>query len=112
MGKAIVYCQTCGKNLREEDFDRGRAFKIDNRPYCADCRPAVPEPEPVPSPPRRSSTERIPAVRPPKDRPGSTGRIPKAQAAPGQSSTLLWISIAVLAAIGVLVAVLLSSRTE
>jgi hypothetical protein len=112
MGKAIVYCQTCGKNLREEDFDRGRAFKIDNRPYCADCRPAAPDPEPAPSPPRRSSSERIPAVRPAKDRPGSTGRIPKAQAAPGQNPALLWISIAVLAAVVVLVAVLMSNRTE
>lgn len=39
MGKPILYCSDCGTNLREEDFDRGRAAHLDHRPFCIECRP-------------------------------------------------------------------------
>ena len=35
----IVYCGGCGKALRGDDFDRGRAVILDNRPWCFECRP-------------------------------------------------------------------------
>jgi hypothetical protein len=52
MGRPIVYCQGCGKSLREEEFDRGRAYTIDNRPFCIECRPAPAA--------RKASSQRIP----------------------------------------------------
>lgn len=40
MGKEIVYCGGCGKSLREEEFEKGRAHVHENQPYCVTCRPA------------------------------------------------------------------------
>ncbi|HEV3026906.1 MAG TPA: hypothetical protein VG457_04995, partial [Planctomycetota bacterium] len=58
MGRQIVYCEGCGHNLREDDFEKSRARMIDNRPFCAECRPFRPgEGEPG----RRTSSGRIPA---------------------------------------------------
>lgn len=42
----IVYCGGCGKVLREDDFSRGQARFLDNRPWCAECRP--PDKNPIP----------------------------------------------------------------
>src|SRR5262245_55375106 len=100
MGKAIVYCQTCGKSLREEDFDRRRAFRQEHSNFCVECRPelkAAVSREPTPPPaPRRSVSERVPLARPPDaERPGSTARIGKAQDPPGRSAALLWIGIGI-----------------
>jgi hypothetical protein len=100
MGKAIVYCQTCGKSLREEDFDRRRAFRQENSNFCVDCRPelkAAVSREPTPPPaPRRSVSERVPLARPPEaERPGSTARISKAQDPPGRSAALLWFAVGI-----------------
>jgi len=39
MGKQIVYCGGCGRSLYEDDFARGKAHTVDNRPFCAGCRP-------------------------------------------------------------------------
>lgn len=39
MGREIVYCGDCGRRLSEDEFDHGRAHFVENRPYCADCRP-------------------------------------------------------------------------
>lgn len=44
MGKGIVYCQDCGKSLREEMFEQGKAHTVDDRPYCIACR--APDPTP------------------------------------------------------------------
>ncbi|HVR83364.1 MAG TPA: hypothetical protein VMU54_03575 [Planctomycetota bacterium] len=58
MGRQIVYCEGCGHNLREDDFEKSRARMIDNRPFCIECRPFRPgEAEPA----RRSSSGKIPA---------------------------------------------------
>jgi hypothetical protein len=56
MGKPIVYCEGCGRSLREEEFARGRAAWVDGRPVCGECRGASPEPGPAArAGPRRSA---------------------------------------------------------
>jgi hypothetical protein len=47
----IVYCGGCGKLLRRDDFDRGLARFLDNRPWCVDCKP--PDRDPIPTAPVR-----------------------------------------------------------
>jgi len=37
MGKAITYCNRCQNQIREADFDRGSAFRIEDRAYCQAC---------------------------------------------------------------------------
>jgi len=37
MGKAITYCNTCQTQIREADFERGTAFRIEDRAYCQKC---------------------------------------------------------------------------
>lgn len=63
MGKSIVYCDGCGKSLPEDEFTRGKAHVIDERPFCIACKP-LPEPPaarpPTPSPlPKKIATSRI-----------------------------------------------------
>ena len=41
MGKEIVYCGGCGKSLWEDDFSKGKAHTVDNRPYCIQCKVPV-----------------------------------------------------------------------
>lgn len=87
MGKPIVYCVGCGNNLRENDFYDGEAVMLDNRPYCAKCRPknvpseSPPKAQPAPSaPPPKTSTSRIPLQRPTTARKlAGTGRVPQAE---------------------------------
>ena len=71
MGRQIVYCEGCGNSLREDDFERGRARMLDNRPYCTECRPFA-DGE-VGPPPRRPSSGKIPA---PPPRKNATGPVP------------------------------------
>lgn len=49
MGKSIVYCDGCGRSLPQDEFDRGKAHFVEERPYCTGCKPL---PESPPSPPR------------------------------------------------------------
>lgn len=77
MGRQIVYCEGCGNSLREDDFDKGKARLIENRPFCTECRPFK-EGE-VDSSPRRSSSVKVPA---PPPRKTSTGSIPIIPAPP------------------------------
>lgn len=67
MGKEIVYCQGCGTNLREEDFEKGRAHRVENRPFCVECKPA-PSPKAETPRARKTSTGRIPVATPPAAR--------------------------------------------
>ncbi len=76
MGKPILYCSDCGTNLREEDFERGRAGHQDHRPYCIACRPDL---KPVTP---RSFARAAPVDRTP---PSGLRRLPHARPA---SSTL------------------------
>ncbi len=39
MGRPVVYCDMCGRMLREEEFDRGKAHTVENRSFCIECRP-------------------------------------------------------------------------
>src|SRR5204862_7991485 len=92
MGRSIVYCDKCGKLLREEDFRQGKASVADNRNYCAACRPqgAVSEP-PLPPAAKKASSSRIPrqtayesvsSSRLPKQPQNESRRIPMQPAAP------------------------------
>lgn len=64
MGKGIVYCQDCGKSLREDMFSRGQAHTVDDRPYCSACR--APDPTPptgaYPKAVKRRPSQVLPAV--------------------------------------------------
>lgn len=108
MGRQIVYCEGCGNSLREDDFDRGKARLLDNRPFCTQCRPFKDGEEPqrrassgkVPAPPpRKSATERVPIVAPPPRRP-----------APGPQSNPLPI-IAAVGAILLLILIFAATRS-
>src|SRR5436190_22669046 len=106
MGKAIVYCQACDKSLREEDFERERAFKQENSNFCVDCRPELAAPVPreptPPSTPRKPITDRLAALRPSEiERPGSNSRIAKVPESPEHRSSLLWVAIVLVVLIGV-----------
>lgn len=68
MGREIVYCETCGTGLREADFAKGKACKVDNRPFCTKCAPvqaaasSANRPEGTPrSPARKISSTSVPA---------------------------------------------------
>ncbi len=50
----IVYCGGCGRVLRRDDFDRGLARFLDNRPWCSECKP--PDKEPVATPSKRQGS--------------------------------------------------------
>jgi len=57
MGQAIVYCAGCNAQLRDTDFAKGAAFKIEHKVFCRKCLPAGVVPPPPPSdrlpPPKR-----------------------------------------------------------
>ncbi len=96
MGKSIVYCSDCGNGLREDDFTRGKAGLLDQRPYCIQCRPEAAGATPRPS---RAATDRVPLATP--QRHGSTRRIFR----PSHKSPLaLWAG---LGAAGVLILLVL-----
>src|ERR1041384_65824 len=101
MGKEIVYCVRCGTGLYEDDFRKGRARMVNDRPTCPACAPPGEKPEP----PARAKSEILPKATPSpiaivkaestRTRKPPTGRIPLAtppatarrpQAAPAESS--------------------------
>ncbi|HYE97306.1 MAG TPA: hypothetical protein VEJ18_00280 [Planctomycetota bacterium] len=112
MGKAIVYCGSCGKGLLEEDFERGKAVRSASQSFCTRCSPidvaALPAQTPArptvlpPQTPARATalpksttTTRIPRV--------STGRIPtvastrRIKTASGSAvSPALWVGLGAL----------------
>ena len=38
MGKEIVYCETCGNRITEEDFEKNEAMNLGNKNYCPKCK--------------------------------------------------------------------------
>ena len=107
MGKAIVYCGSCGKSLLEEDFEKARAVRTAAQCFCARCSPIDVAALPAPAPARAtaalpsSSTTRIPKMT-------GTGRIPTTAstrrikpAHPG-IPTALWLGLGALAGVLVL----------
>lgn len=96
MGRPIVYCGSCGKSLREEEFTKGRAHLLDNTPFCSTCRPLPAAATAAPSASSSSSTSRsswTPAT-----------RRREASASGGQTSKTL-AGGALLAALAVVVAI-------
>ena len=94
MGQEIVYCNSCKSRLTGKDFDKGKAFRIENEILCLDCARKVLESLPpaerdafaakMKAPEaRRTSTQRIPLAHPPEAEgaaarrpgPGSSARI-------------------------------------
>lgn len=64
MGREILYCSACQKQLRGADFEHGSAYKDAVYAYCEDCLPADQRPAKPPPPaetPRRG-TAKIPIV--------------------------------------------------
>lgn len=109
MGRPIVYCDSCGKILREEDFSRGKAHEVDHRNFCSDCRP-VPIPPPVSSTPsggfKKISSTRIPAAsgRPPSK--ASHAPVPPAPRTVSKQGLLaVGLGLGALLVVGVIVAV-------
>jgi hypothetical protein len=101
MGKPIVYCVNCGRSLREDDFLRRQAWMLDNRPWCATCKPLPAEAPVTPGrafPARRPSSGQVPAATP--RRPLPTSR-------PASKAPLL-IGAAFAAAAAVVLAILMS----
>ncbi len=41
MGKATVYCETCGEVIPGDDFDKGRAVRYQEKDYCAKCKQEI-----------------------------------------------------------------------
>ena len=46
----IMTCVECGADLREWDFLKRRARLVENRPYCAVCKPSQRAPSDEPEP--------------------------------------------------------------
>src|SRR5690349_5692312 len=85
MGQAILYCFRCSTQLREVQFEQGKAYRIDSWVCCAACAPEAIKSLPpdramsllkamvgeekktqaaaAPAAPRRESTPRIPTAR-------------------------------------------------
>lgn len=63
----IVYCEGCGKSLRETEFTEGKAQTLNHRHYCVRCKPldTTPRGTPLPSP-KQVSTARLQRVRLPR----------------------------------------------
>jgi hypothetical protein len=98
LGKEILYCNRCGKQLLGDDFTRGRAHTFENRQFCTQCLPATHLPKSVPVP---SSPSRLPK------RPASSTHLPvQGVAPPGPSGSALFISLAVGAGVLALLLVL------
>jgi hypothetical protein len=110
MGRPIVYCDACGKLLREDDFTRGKAHEVDNRNFCVECRPLPAAPV---SPgrafhaPRKSSSGQIPAATP---RAGSKSALPVTVPPPASKTGLLFgLAAGSLLLVGIVVALASSS---
>jgi hypothetical protein len=102
MGRPVVYCDKCGKMLREDDFSRGQATTFENRSFCAECRPlesypvAPAPPKPfTPKPFNKVSTTRIPKVPsgefriPPLDAHGAPPPAPPAPTPPSRAPLVI-----------------------
>jgi hypothetical protein len=84
MGQAIIYCYRCSTQLREVQFEQGKAFRLDSRGCCANCAPealrtlppaavkvlltqlAAAQQRQIPTaPPPRRGTQAVPMAAPP-----------------------------------------------
>jgi hypothetical protein len=116
MGYEIHYCSVCQKQIRSQEVQSGKAFKLDDRIFCLSCGPdllknlpkdrvkeifttlAAPAPTAVAAgAPSAASTARIIAAR--SARPGR----------PAKSGTLIGVGIAGTALLGIMVWMISSS---
>jgi len=98
VGKEILYCNKCGKQLLGDDFTRGRAHTFENRQFCTQCLPAAHTPKPMPV--QTSSSSRMPK------RQASSMHLPVQLDSPsGPSGSAVVISLAV--GVGVLALLLI-----
>jgi len=100
----LVYCGGCGTVLRRDDFDRGLARTIDNRPWCSTCRP--PEKEALPLTSSSSSRRQAGTGKHPRITVGTARRGSPASGASRQAK----IAIAAAAVAIVVLAVLFLGR--
>ena len=115
MGRSIVYCDTCGQLLKEDDFRQGKASTADNRNYCANCRPTHSTASlPKLPPAAKVSTSRIPKQ--PTQRLASvspSASTPAVSAAPPKSnSQMLLIGGGIGAVVIGLIFVMMSGKPE
>ena len=81
----LVYCGGCGRVLREDDFSRGRARFLDNRPWCEECKPPEKNPIPIPAQARKGSSAKLPRV--------SSGPLPQVASAPPNRGLVLGLAV-------------------
>jgi len=99
VGKEILYCNKCGKQLLGDDFTRGRAHTFDNRQFCSACLPSTHTPKPMEQP--SISSSRIPK------RQASSMHLPiQGDAAPATPNSALFVSLAVAGGVVLLLLVL------
>jgi hypothetical protein len=97
----LVYCGGCGRVLREDDFSRGRARVLDNRPWCEECKPPEKTPIPIPAQGRRGSSAKLPRV--------SSGPLPRVAGAPTNRAMVLGLAVG--GAVLLLIVLALGSRS-
>ncbi|HYE98250.1 MAG TPA: hypothetical protein VEJ18_05030, partial [Planctomycetota bacterium] len=84
MGQEIVYCHECQSRLVGSEFEKGKAFRIQNQNYCLPCAQKLLNSLPpherdafaahMTAKEAKKSTQRIPIVQDPRARTGETGR--------------------------------------
>ena len=98
MGREIVYCGDCGRRLSEDEFDRGHAHFVENRPYCSDCR-ALPA-----AAPRKSSPQLpIPALTPRRAMAAAGG--PPPPKPPSRAPLLIGLTVGAVALVAIVGAI-------
>src|SRR5258706_10381689 len=109
MGHAIVYCSNCSAQIRDADFEKRRAFKIDDQMFCSPCCREILGYEPAED--LSPTAANLIAQRPRPSGSSSTARrlLKPAPAAAASSSSTLWIVGAILAGAFVIAALLLIS---
>ncbi len=78
MGRQVVYCDKCGRMLREDDFERGQAHTVENRSFCIQCRPLASLPPPAPPPATPKPFKHVSSTRIPRP-PSGEMKVPPAE---------------------------------
>ncbi|HVR82976.1 MAG TPA: LamG domain-containing protein [Planctomycetota bacterium] len=126
MGQEILYCSKCQTQLRSADFENEKAYRLHNSVYCYKCARenvhSLPKEtihqllgqiarQEVAAEKKNSSTSRILHVV--EIRPGKSLPLRKAAGAgSGTPGSAVWITLGGLAAVGVLVALIVSGSSE
>ena len=117
MGREIVYCESCGDRLTEDDFTRGKAQDHGGRPFCSGCRPVVEE-TPAPPPEKNATDRRLAGTASTSRRRKVTERVPFAQPPPaapaprpdGSSNVGLFVGIGLAVTVILIVAAATTGR--